>query len=585
MAEDLAWLEEHARTQPGQAAQAAALHFAAALVRNVAAPFLEGQGPAPLHVAVVGGAGAGKSTITNMLCGATLAEANPQAGFTRHPVAYLPIDSQIPWPATLGFLGSLRRIASPESSSLDADVYQIRRVSQDAGQFGVLDKYVVWDCPDMTTWAATGYVPRLLEVAALADVLVYVASDERYNDEVPTQFLKLLLQAGKLVVVCLVKMKETEAPALLAHFQREVLERMPARVVTTLAIPQLTRAQLADPSTNPLYRVPLVNQIFFLGEPPRSARERTLRAATMFLKYHQTSLLGVARDDLIALEDWRQIVREGQLEFDDRYRREYLTTERFRRFDEALLRLMELLELPGVGRFVSKTLDVLRMPYTLTKQLFTKALMRPETASMPERQVLEGALAGWIDHLRKEAARRMNSHPLWAYVHQGFSTGLAENVQERFNESFRGFQISLADEVEHTARSIYEDLEKNPLALNAFRGTKFGLETASLIGAVAVGWWSAGILAPLVLAPLSACVVQVLTEFFGKQYVDFRREQTRSRQQALVTQQVSGPLMEWLIHWPATGGSTYERLQLILRRFTPNLELLNAEVEAALDRK
>jgi hypothetical protein len=585
LAEDLAWLEEHARTQPGQAAQAAALHFAAALVRNVAAPFLEGQGPAPLHVAVVGGAGAGKSTITNMLCGATLAEANPQAGFTRHPVAYLPIDSQIPWPATLGFLGSLRRIASPESSSLDADVYQIRRVSQDAGQFGVLDKYVVWDCPDMTTWAATGYVPRLLEVAALADVLVYVASDERYNDEVPTQFLKLLLQAGKLVVVCLVKMKETEAPALLAHFQREVLERMPARVVTTLAIPQLTRAQLADPSTNPLYRVPLVNQIFFLGEPPRSARERTLRAATMFLKYHQTSLLGVARDDLIALEDWRQIVREGQLEFDDRYRREYLTTERFRRFDEALLRLMELLELPGVGRFVSKTLDVLRMPYTLTKQLFTKALMRPETASMPERQVLEGALAGWIDHLRKEAARRMNSHPLWAYVHQGFSTGLAENVQERFNESFRGFQISLADEVEHTARSIYEDLEKNPLALNAFRGTKFGLETASLIGAVAVGWWSAGILAPLVLAPLSACVVQVLTEFFGKQYVDFRREQTRSRQQALVTQQVSGPLMEWLIHWPATGGSTYERLQLILRRFTPNLELLNAEVEAALDRK
>ena len=65
----------------------------------------------------------------------------------------------------------------------------------------------------MTTWAAAGYVPRLLEVAALADVLVYVASDERYNDEVPTQFLKLLLQAGKPVVVCLTKMREADAAA------------------------------------------------------------------------------------------------------------------------------------------------------------------------------------------------------------------------------------------------------------------------------------------------------------------------------------------------------------------------------------
>ena len=58
----------------------------------------------------------------------------------------------------------------------------------------------------MTTWAAGGYVPRLIEVAGLADVIVYVASDERYNDEVPTQFLQLLVRAGKALVVVLTKM-------------------------------------------------------------------------------------------------------------------------------------------------------------------------------------------------------------------------------------------------------------------------------------------------------------------------------------------------------------------------------------------
>src|SRR5713226_3643205 len=105
LAEDLAWLEQHARAQPEHAPRAGELRYASALVRNVIGPFLEGQPALPLHVAVVGGAGAGKSTVANLLSGAVLAEANPQAGFTRHPVAYTCGNGQIPWNAHLGFLG------------------------------------------------------------------------------------------------------------------------------------------------------------------------------------------------------------------------------------------------------------------------------------------------------------------------------------------------------------------------------------------------------------------------------------------------------------------------------------------------
>src|SRR5438094_5348063 len=88
LADDLGWLEEHCRRQPHLAERAGELRLAAALVRNVIGPYLDGQPPAPLHIAVVGGAGAGKSTVVNFLCGTRAAEANPQAGFTRHPVAY-----------------------------------------------------------------------------------------------------------------------------------------------------------------------------------------------------------------------------------------------------------------------------------------------------------------------------------------------------------------------------------------------------------------------------------------------------------------------------------------------------------------
>src|SRR5262249_10945177 len=148
---------------------------------------------------------------------------------------------------------------------------------------------------------------------------------------------------------------------------------------------------------------------------------------------------------------------------------------------------LELLELPGLGKIVSTTLLVLRTPYRLLRKLFTTSMQRPEPPTMPERPVLEGALNGWLDFLRKEAARRATGHPLWTHVAQGFSAGLADSVKESFDKNLRAFQLSMADEVERTARSIYEDLEKNPVALNTLRGTKFALEVAAIAGTIAAG--------------------------------------------------------------------------------------------------
>src|SRR5438874_2546632 len=88
LADDFGWLEQHAHKRPDQADGSIPLRFAAALVRNVAGPVLAGRPAEPLHIAVVGGAGTGKSTVANLLCGAAIAETNPQAGFTRHPVAH-----------------------------------------------------------------------------------------------------------------------------------------------------------------------------------------------------------------------------------------------------------------------------------------------------------------------------------------------------------------------------------------------------------------------------------------------------------------------------------------------------------------
>jgi hypothetical protein len=298
-----------------------------------------------------------------------------------------------------------------------------------------------------------------------------------------------------------------------------------------------------------------------------------------FLSAVSRQLVSVAREDITALQTWRDLVHSGQVEFDQRYRREYLHSEQFRGFDEALVRLIDLLDLPGVGKVVSSTLWVLRTPYRLLRGFIGKAFSRPETATLPEQPLLEDALAGWLDLLRKEAARRSSTHPLWAHIEQGFLSGLGEMARDRFQQGFRSFQMGLASEIDQTARAIYEELEKRPAKLNMLRGGKFALDVAAIAGTVIAGGvnW-----ADVVLVPLAASVTHQLVELLGRQYVDNQREFARQRQQTLMAQYISSPLAEWLTQWPATGGSTYERLQLALRRIPAGVQQLDAAVNKAL---
>lgn len=584
LADDLGWLEGHARHQPEQARAAAGLRMAAALVRNGVGPFLDDQPPVPLHVVVVGGAGAGKSTVANMLSGAVAAESNPQAGFTRHPIAYTTLTGRIAWADHVGFLGPLTRLTMPSPSSLDEDVYQVRRVQPDGGALDLLRDWVVWDCPDMTTWAAEGYIPRLIEAAALADVIVYVASDERYNDEVPTQFLRLLLQTGKPVICTLMKMREIDAPALVEHFRKEVLGSLPdglgQGVLGVLAIPYLSAEQLADPIRGAAkWRIPLLNQLAVLGHPPDTARRRSVLGACRFLSGQQAMLIEVARADVQALDSWRNVVQSGQAEFDQRYLREYLTSEKFRGFDEALVRLLGMLDLPGIGQLLSGALHVIRTPYRLLRDWFGQHFTRPEAPSRPEQPIIDDARAAWTDLLRKEAARRAGEHQLWAHLNAGFASGaLPTQADERFRQVYRDFQANLALEVDRTARNIYEQLERQPLVLNTLRGGKFALDVAAIGGTIAAGglnWHD------FILVPLVASLTHQLVELLGKQVVDSEREATRLRQQALFRQFLSTPLADWLVQWPSTGGSAFERLQLALRRLPGAIAEVDARARQA----
>jgi len=583
LADDLSWLEDHCRKQPDLAVHTAHLRMAAALTRNVVGPAAEGLPAKPAFLAVVGGAGAGKSTVVNFLLSTVVAEANPQAGYTRHPTAYLPAALSAVWPSYLGFLGPLQRLAKPQPANLDEDVYQVHRVPGVSGDTDPLADFVIWDCPDMTTWASTGYVSRLMEVIGLADVVVYVASDERYNDEVPTQFLHHIVKAGKAVVVCLTKVKEADAEALAEHFRREVLGRLPQTTGESLppivTIPQSSLAIRNDPAGQGVaYRVALLNQILALCSTPESTRARTVANAIRYLETASEGLVEVARKDLAELDAWRSLVNAGRADFEQRYRREFLTGESFRRFDRTRDQVLDLLELPGPGKYFSAFFMLLRAPYKFARDFFVKMVTRPPTTGLSEQVVCSTALAAWLDGLQAESLRRSGTHPLWKQITNGFDAGLKSQAHERFAQVFRSFELKETDELDTTARAVPEKLTNNPVLLGVLRVLVLGFDLAA-VGLVL--WFTIG---PnwnwyhLLLIPLAVSFTRQIVELIVRQVVDTGRNRLRNHRESLLKEHLSGPLAAWLAEWPTSGGSSLERLQTVLRRVPQTIRELAAKL-------
>lgn len=583
LAGDLDWLQQridaNASRQPKHGAQ---VRLASGLVRNVLGLFLENGKPSPLHVVVVGGAGTGKSTVANLLLGKPLAESNPQAGFTRHPVAYMPEDGQADWPTTPGFLAPLHLLPGNRPANLDENVYQIRRFVPVLGD-DLLRHAVVWDCPDVTTWHSVTYLPRVLEVVSLADAVVYVASDERYNDEVPTQLLRLILQSGKPVVCVLTKMREADVETLLKHFRQDVVDRMPNadRVAACVAVPFLDPRILADPvGQGRRWREPLLNALRNCFSHPLQARTATVRGAVQFMQDSTKDLVAAVSEDLAALNTWKELVEQGRREFESRYFREYLSSKKFHRFDQSFVKLIELLELPGIGKYVSKTVALTRIPWTVAKNLYRKFVGKSDVQEMPEEPIFRAALRGWLDRLQVEAAKRSKSHPIFAKLDEAFKSTLRSEVENRYQACLPEFRRGLEEEVERTARAIYEDVEKNPVLLNSLRGIKLSVEVSTVIAILISG--GINVWDPILIMIITP-FIQEITEFLGKQYVEKHKAGTRQRQLELMSRTVAVPLEDWLARLPVTSTDQFHRLEQIVERLPQNIALLKDAVTRRLE--
>jgi hypothetical protein len=84
----------------------------------------------------------------------------------------------------------------------------------------------------------------------------------------------------------------------------------------------------------------------------------------------------------------------------------------------------------------------------------------------------------------------------------------------------------------------------------------------------------------LLLAPLGVSATHQFAELATRGVAEGARTRIRSHRESLVTNSLSAPLAQWLAEWPTTGGTSFEKLQQVLRRVPDAIRQMEERVSA-----
>ncbi len=518
------------------------LQLAAAALRD-----LDGlaAGPRPLQVAVVGPTQAGKSTVVNLLLGRAAAEASPLAGFTVHPTGFA-LNAPDPQPAWAeAFFAGWERLPAAALSRERLDCYALEAVSAVAG---LPDGAVVWDTPDFDSLQAHSYRRGVLDVAALADVVVLVLSKEKYSDLSVWRFLQLLRPllrppGGRPLLVCLNKVNaDTEAAitrSLRARFAELYGDGDAVDIVALPHDPALAMLQAHDPAPAARLRAALAGLLAAADRGDRAAGVRRLLAA------HWEEWTAPVVDELEAARAWHGAVEEAGRQALADYRREFLEhPQRFDTFRRAVAELLLLMEVPVLAQSLARIRQALTWP---ARQLFgrLRGLARAGRgadggdADLPaEERVLRDLFEQQLTALARDALRRAEPQLPGAAYWLALSRRLAGDhaaLLEDFAAAAHRHHQAFQPEIEAAAHRLYATLQEKPALLNALRAARVTTDAA----AVALAVKTAGLgVNDLLFAPAMVALTSMLTEGAVGGYMNRVARELRERQYAAVAAQV-----------------------------------------------
>ncbi len=457
---------------------------------------------APPFVVMAGGTNVGKSTVFNWVIGEPVASSSPLARHTKAPTLFVhaaALDALcngalLPRYARL----VLERPDDAAREAGDRPAYFLRTHEREGVQ-GV----VLVDAPDIdsTSLKNHGVAEDLL---FLADAVVFVATPEKYNDELCVRFLRQAAELKRTLVCVLNKGADEEVAR---DFREGVIAGLGAEA-TVLTLPYV--GTKPDPRADQPFLPALRGAVLRPGRDLQAIRAAARRGATVTLGGELQRVVSRLREELSELDRVRSEVELACDARRDEYAR-FLHKLDFYELDYVFERVLEYFKVPvidhvydgvrGAFSFVSAGLGRLVSGKAERDPRAERQAQRAELDRQKVKELIEGARADAVDLPRQLTASLRGAADGWV---AGLDAPSVEATNAEVTRFLEASDAAAQAWIEAQTRRHVEVLEQHPYARNTLRAVKavlqvgLGVTSAYLTGGLAPGHVDALLIAPAV---------------------------------------------------------------------------------------
>ena len=453
----------------------------------------------PLQIAVIGPTQAGKSSIVNLLLNNAMAGVSPLAGYTVHAHGYCHNLASNDLDDLQHYFGRFQCLDEAMLSRSRYDCYSLSTIQLSSK---LLPPCVCWDTPDFDSIDAADYREGVIRTIALADVVVLVVSKEKYADQSVWEIMHTISSFQQPTLICLNKLS--------ADSENEILPSLQAkwRQFRSDPVPEIVPLFFQKPGGLPVWPANKERAIINLVKKVQHGKHAVNQQ--QLLQRYWSQWLAPVYAEHEAEQSWRLLVDQSIKQAVTNYQRDYLNhPHHYETFQNALLNMLKLLEIPGFARVMGKTRRALTWPIRKLHSLGQDKIYGNIVQEIVVlNQIGEHVMINLADKLLEKNETGTPPHTWWkdtaSLLRQKKTEILGEYVQ-----AVEHYHLGFQQDVEVAAQRLYHKLQEQPMILNSLRATRVTTDTAAILLAIQAG----GIgVHDLVLAPLMLSFSSLLAE-------------------------------------------------------------------------
>ncbi|MGV6816888.1 MAG: GTPase [Thiotrichales bacterium] len=485
----------------------------------------------PAQIVVVGPTQAGKSTITNLLTGTETAVASALAGYTRHPQGFSTNEVSAQLYAEIGsLLAGLTPTPREQLSDQELNAFSLSELPENSNP--LYAPAVIWDTPDFDSVSSRSYRYAVPKVCAIANVIVMVVSKEKYADQTVWETLRLISQLPHPLYVVINKV----SPGSEAALEAAIAEKFAAEQIATAGITSVPYLQNTS-----LDALLAQKGVAALREAIAGTLDQNAAFAVPIKPYLQTHwqswTTGIEREQE-ALKAWQSLVDQAATDARAEYERDYLRNPNFdETMQRAIVRLLGLLELPGVGGSLAQVRNVITWP---ARTLYRKLVKQQSRKGKPavredlESETLHAAINGRLTHLQRisgdHAAKEKNDpqqwwNPLWLQLQEDH-----ESLEKKLDDAIKAHQSAFEPRIQEAADQLFAHLQEHPATLNGLRAARVTADAAGVVLALKTGGIGINdlVLTPAMLSFTSMLAEGAVGRYMAKVEAELKKDQLAS---------------------------------------------------------